>query len=140
MSTEQLLKIWGQGDDDGDAAETLAAVLDLLRQRGAEIPEPRAPRRGKKGGPAAFNLPAKSNSALRAWDSGKTEIRFPKGGFIRPGRFEFKDHDDLLDYLTGAFRLPTARGSRWRLSRKAGTSGSTRTTTPCSPSATPSST
>jgi hypothetical protein len=34
------------------------------------------------------------------------------------GRFEFKDQNDLLDYLTNAFQLPSKEKSPWRISRK----------------------
>lgn len=37
---------------------------------------------------------------------------------MRHGRFEFRDQDDLLDYLTNVFRLPPTESSRWRFSRK----------------------
>jgi hypothetical protein len=118
MSTEQLLEIWTQRDHDDGSADTLGFVLDLLLLRGVEIPQPARTKSRKKNGSPSFSLPSKSNSSLRGSSFGKTEIRFPKGGFMQHGRFEFKDQDDLLDYLTNTFQLPSKEGSRWRISRK----------------------
>ena len=118
MSTEQLLEIWTQRDHDDGSADTFGFVLDLLLLRGVEIPQPARTKSRKKSGSPSFSLPSKSNSSLRGSSFGKTEIRFPKGGFMQHGRFEFKDQDDLLDYLTNTFQLPSKEGSRWRISRK----------------------
>jgi hypothetical protein len=53
-----------------------------------------------------LRLPTDSNAIISELRPGKAEVRFPKGiGYIRPGRNEFKDHDDIASYLSEAFPL-----------------------------------
>jgi hypothetical protein len=55
-----------------------------------------------------LKLPTDSNAEIRALTHSKVEIRFPNGkGYMRPGRNEFRDEDDLIKYLSQAFLFTT---------------------------------
>jgi hypothetical protein len=64
-------------------------------------------------------LPVESNATVRTLSPTKTEVRFPKDGFLRVGRSQFHDDDDVRAYLTQA--LPAFReeesGLRWTIKR-----------------------
>jgi hypothetical protein len=70
----------------------------------------------KKG----LGLQAESNAALEQVQHNKVEIRFPQqDGFVRVGRYSFKDLDDLLSYLSQAFPVEShSSGNRFLLKRK----------------------
>lgn len=123
-STEQLLEMWSGADRGKYSLQELGVVLEILSERGVEVPLP-----GKVAGvvageaeaaPAVRRLPGKSNAVLRTARKGKDEIRFPKDGYIQPGRFEFKDWDDFFSYLSQHFGAPASGGGgvRGSLSRK----------------------
>jgi hypothetical protein len=59
-----------------------------------------------------LQLPALSNATINVLTSGRTEIRFPsdRSGFMTPGRHEFRDQTDLIDYLAQTF--PVTRDER----------------------------
>src|SRR5262245_189800 len=52
-----------------------------------------------------LKLPTDSNAVLTLLDSTKVEVRFPTDGkgYMKPGKNEFKDEDDLVNYLSLAF-------------------------------------
>jgi hypothetical protein len=54
-----------------------------------------------------LRLPTDSNAIISELGPGKAEVRFPNEeiGYIRPGRNEFKDEDDLVGYLAEVFPL-----------------------------------
>ena len=50
-------------------------------------------------------FPTSDKAIIRPLASDKVEVKFSKGDFIRCGRNEFKDKDDLLSYLSETFPL-----------------------------------
>ena len=94
----------------GILAISFAAPFPALGAATSHLPAPR-PGSATSGTVPSLQLPALSNATINVLPSGRTEIRFPSGsGFMTPGRHEFRDQTDLIDYLAQTF--PVVRDDR----------------------------
>jgi hypothetical protein len=103
----EMVKKDKAGKDDAE----MAALQHVLAARQARFPDS-----AEASAPAvkpvdARPLAADSNASVGNLKADKLQISFPKGGFLQCGRWQFKDHADLVAYLADVFSVQDKRGA-----------------------------
>jgi hypothetical protein len=108
-------------DDEPQHTEAaLEAIHQILAGRQAQRPSPRSAlmeREGTVSWSRPRSMRAESNAQVRDTGS-KCEIVFPKNGFLNPGRYEFRDWDDVISFIFQAFGLPEQHEGGFSMKRK----------------------
>lgn len=119
QDTRELIDLMKRKVQANEDDETLNAIQRVLERRQARFPDmtkmPSPIAKPKEMRPLATD----SNALVGSLESEKIEIHFPKQGFVRCDRSEFKNQAELTSYLAEVFSLPEKGGSvRMRVKRK----------------------
>jgi hypothetical protein len=119
METDQLKNLLTQPDHaagESPASQALRAALEGRQERfpGSERPPAKRDKRA-----ATQQLGIESNASSCPCESGKTELVFPRDGFVRPERSTFGSVKEVTDYLGQVLGLAESGGpGHFRIKRK----------------------
>jgi hypothetical protein len=111
QDTPELIELLKGKVKANENDEVLNAIQQVLETRQARFPD-----MSKMPSPMAKQketraLAADSNALVSSLEPEKIEISFPKQGFMRCDRSEFKSQAELASYIAEVFSLPGKRGS-----------------------------
>lgn len=119
METDQLKDLLSRPDHaagDSPASQALRAALDSRQER---FPDSERPATKREQRAATQPLGIDSNANACRCESGKTELVFPRDGFLCPERSTFGSAQELTAYIGQVLGLAESGGpGRFRIKRK----------------------
>src|SRR5215211_6384032 len=97
MTTNELISIWEKNNQTSQALKIFDEISEVLTKRNSNIPA------RIKFQTNSVNLPTDCNASVKMVGPTKSEIIFPKDGYMRVGVSKFKDVKELKAYVAGAF-------------------------------------
>jgi hypothetical protein len=118
MDLDQLKQLVRQQESAAEDDPTSQALRAALASRQERFPDPDRPAQSREKR-TATRLAIDTNATASTFESGKTELVFPRGGFLRPERSTFATVDELRRYISDVLGLAQSGGpGRFHVTRK----------------------
>lgn len=97
MTTNELISIWEKNNQTSQSQKIFDEISEVLTKRNSTIPV------RTKFQTKSVNLPMDCNASVKMVGPTKSEIIFPKDGYMRVGVSKFNNEKEIKAYVAGAF-------------------------------------
>src|SRR5262249_48104970 len=119
MQTDQLTDLLRKPDHAAGESPASQALRDALESRQERFPSSERPATKRETRGATQPLGIDSNATVCPFESGKTDLVFPRDGFLCSERSTFGSAKELTDYIGHVLGLAESGGpGRFRIKRK----------------------